>query len=242
MAISDERLIAYADGELDAAGRAEVEAAIAADPAVANRLKAHRDLRARLFGAYAGALDEPIPEAWTRLATAPPSAQVVDLARERARRRATGRWMQWGAMAASLAAGLLLGRLVLPMSPQGLIAGTGSAMVARGALDRALTDQMASGQGAAPVKIGLSFRSTDNRYCRTFQARAEGGLAGLACREGDAWRVRVAIAATPAHETQYRTAGAETPAAVLSAVDAMISGEPLDARGEAAAKARRWRP
>ncbi|HZZ34508.1 MAG TPA: zf-HC2 domain-containing protein [Caulobacteraceae bacterium] len=237
MSFTDERLSAYVDGELDEPARAEVEAAIAADPALAERVATHRRLRLRLSDAYAGALDEPIPDAWTQLTRSAPSP-IVDLARERARRRPAPAWTGWAAIAASLAAGLVIGRLVLPS--QGLISGAGASMIARGPLDRALTEQLASAQAGAPIRIGLSYRSNEGRYCRTFQARA--GLAGLACREGDAWRVRMAVSQPPAPRTEYRTAGAETPAAVLSLVDETIAGEPLDARAEAAARARHWRP
>jgi hypothetical protein len=239
MSLTDERLIAYVDGELDGAARAEVEAAIAADPALAERVAAHRRLRLRLSDAYAGALDEPIPPAWTQLTRSAPSP-VIDLARERARRRPAPAWTRWAAIAASLAAGLVIGRLALPVAPPGLISGAGASMVARGPLDRALTDQLASDEGEAPIRIGLSYRSNEGRYCRTFQARA--GLAGLACREGETWRVRMAVSQPPAPRTEYRTAGAETPAAVLSLVDETIAGEPLDAKAEAEARARHWRP
>jgi hypothetical protein len=141
-------------------------------------------------------------------------------------------------MAACLAAGLFLGRLVMPSPPQGLVAGRGSVMVAQGALDRALTTQSAGARSGA-VKVGLSFRSRDNHYCRSFQVSADAGLAGIACRDGQAWRVRMALA-TPSTATQYQTAGA--PTAVLNAVDEMIAGEPLDARAEAAARASGWKP
>ena len=39
MTISEELLMAYADGELDAKQRAEIEAAIAANPALAERVR-----------------------------------------------------------------------------------------------------------------------------------------------------------------------------------------------------------
>ena len=47
MTFSEETLIAYADGELDAATRAALEAALASDPQLAQRIERHRALRAR---------------------------------------------------------------------------------------------------------------------------------------------------------------------------------------------------
>ena len=61
MKIDDRKLIAYVDGELDAAGRAEVEAAIAADPVLGVRLDEHRLLRGKVAGAYARVADESVP-------------------------------------------------------------------------------------------------------------------------------------------------------------------------------------
>ena len=42
MRFSDEMLMAYADGELDLVARAEIEAAMAKDPAVARAVERHR--------------------------------------------------------------------------------------------------------------------------------------------------------------------------------------------------------
>ena len=58
----DETLMAYADGELDAAQRAEIAAAIERDPALARRVEQHRALRAEVAGAFATVLEQPVPE------------------------------------------------------------------------------------------------------------------------------------------------------------------------------------
>ena len=47
MKFSDETLMAYADGELDEAGRAEIERALDADPALANAYAALTGTRKR---------------------------------------------------------------------------------------------------------------------------------------------------------------------------------------------------
>jgi anti-sigma factor RsiW len=44
----DETLMAYADGELDAGLKAQIDAAIEQDPALAQRVEQHRTLRARI--------------------------------------------------------------------------------------------------------------------------------------------------------------------------------------------------
>src|SRR5580704_14683030 len=62
MTISDETLMAYADGELDAAARAEVESAMREDPQIEARVAAHRALRRKVQAAYSAELSQDIPE------------------------------------------------------------------------------------------------------------------------------------------------------------------------------------
>lgn len=265
MALTEDMLMAYADGELDAAGQAEVEAAMAADAGVARRIEAHRKLRASFAGVLGGVLDEPVPErllnaAGRRPGPAPDPApeNVVELARFRTKpdapaARALPRWLRGGAIAATVLACILAGRYWLssaPTPPQG----SGQAavtierdgrMVALGVLESALNDQLASSgpDGAKPVVIGVSFKSNAGPYCRTFQLNQGAGLAGLACRDPRGWTVPMAMASPGRAVTSgYRTAASETPAPVLDMVQAMISGDPLDAKAEAAAKAADWRP
>lgn len=223
--ISDEMLLAYADDELDAAGRAAVEAALEADAALAERLAAHLDLSLAAKGAYADALAEPPPERLTRAAL---GAVVRPAFGVRA-----GGMSRWAALAACLVVGVFVGRLAVTEPPlrvadEGLVAG--------GQLAEALDDELAGGQ--EPIRIGLSFRS-QNGYCRTFQMEAA-RLGGLACREGRDWRVTMTAPMKPS-DAEYRMASSSTPAAVLAAVDELMVGEALDREQEAAARRRGWR-
>jgi len=59
---SDEALVAYLDGELEADERAHVEAWIDADPAVRDRLLALSESAGLLRGAFADFVTEPVPE------------------------------------------------------------------------------------------------------------------------------------------------------------------------------------
>jgi anti-sigma factor RsiW len=59
---SDEALVAYVDGELDSAERQHVEAWLAADPAVRDRLAALAQSAELARGAFADIVDEPVPE------------------------------------------------------------------------------------------------------------------------------------------------------------------------------------
>ena len=56
MTVTDEMLIAYVDGELSEADRMVVDSAVAADPALFDKLEQHRRMKARVFGAFASVL------------------------------------------------------------------------------------------------------------------------------------------------------------------------------------------
>lgn len=240
----DQTLAAYVDGELDAATRTLIETAAHADPDLGARLKAQQDLKALLTGHYAPVADEPLPERLleTIRRGASASAEVVDLAARRANgapeKKKPFRLPAWAGMAACLVVGLTLGRLALPASV-GLNGGADQPLVAAGPLARALDTQLAA-ETTGPIRIGLSFRDHAGGYCRTFQPNGREGLAGLACREDKTWRLKVASPMT-GQATAYRAAGSEAPPAVLSAVDDMIDGAPLDVHGEEDARARNWR-
>ena len=222
--IPEDRLIAYLDGELPPNDRAAFEAEMAADRVLADQVERHRATAARVAAAYAPVLDEPVPARLIAVATA---------ANDRAPLRMLS--AQWAAMAACLVVGVAVGRALWP-NPGPLTMREG-ALVARGGLDNALTVQLASDAG--PVKVGLSFRSRDGRYCRTFESSAD-RLAGLACRDGSRWVAEATSAWTPQAQPDYRTAASVTPPVILAAVDAAIVGETLDAKAERAARDSGW--
>jgi anti-sigma factor RsiW len=74
MSIPDETLMAYADGELEPAQRAEVEAAMTADPKLAERVEQHRALRRKLSSALDPVLLETLPNALVATVRTSPAA------------------------------------------------------------------------------------------------------------------------------------------------------------------------
>lgn len=250
MKVSEETLMAYVDGELDAEGVAVVEQAMREDPALATAVDAQRGLRQRLQQAYAPVLDEPMPErllaavnAGAANETPATDATVVPLRASRDTRtpRRGWHWPEWTALAASLAIGVLVAPWLRPDAPPALLEMSGDGLVARAGLAHALDNRLASeGAGPGPVSVGLSFRARDGHYCRTFVLAPPRAVAGLACREGDGWRVSALGEARPAGG-ELRLASAPLPPAVLSEVDARLQGDPLDAAGERDAREAGWR-
>lgn len=222
-------LRAYADGELDAARRTALETALQQDPRLRQALAREQRLRSLLGEAYAPVLAEPLPERLTGLLR--PAPTLVLQARHRAAWKLG--WAQWGGMAASLLLGGLLGY-------HGLPGGAGSAvdagLQAHGTLAQALDRQLA-GDTLAGVTPGLSFVARGGQYCRSFVAGAE---AGLACREGEHWRLRQLEAMPAQTGASFRTAATALPAALLERIDAMREGDALDAAAERRARAQGW--
>lgn len=228
--IGDETLIAYLDGELDEAGMAAVDAALATDSTLVDRLEAHAALAQRVRAAYAPVVEAPVPARLTGLLR-PAEAKVVDLA---TRRKPSPAYVWWGAIAATLVVGVVLaGRELSLWSPDPI----GPGMAARGELARALTVQ-ASSESSGDVEIGLTFKDRTGRYCRTFAVEE---MSGLACRENRAWKVEVVARQPAAPNTGYRQAASDMPAEVLAKVDGLIAGDVFDRDQEEKAVAAGWR-
>jgi NAD/NADP transhydrogenase alpha subunit len=253
MTISDETLMAYADGELDAAARAAVELAMREDPQIEKRVAAHRTLRRKVQAAYSAELSEGIPERLltaARAATSTHGSKVVNLqharaAMERSRSRARPLPTQWrtaGTIAASVIAGVGLGFFMWGHTESPLVRSAGGALVARGQLAKALSNQLAADQSrSSAVQIGVSFRAKSGDYCRTFALSGAVSPSGLACRHGERWQVQ-ALTQEPGtvSGSDYRTAGSAMSATILKSVEGQIAGEPLDQAGERAARQRGW--
>ena len=251
MTLSDDVLMAYADGELDLRTRAQVEDAMAADPQIASRVAAHQALRKTLQSGFDKVLDEPIPDRLIAAARAnsrvrSESRAVVPLRPRRPWAGALPHWASpgWGAIAASFVLGALVWHFGADWYSFGPVSERNGQLLAAGALDKALSNQLASVQPAqAPVQIGVSFRSKGGRYCRTFQVREHTNLAGFACRGQDSWELEALAQsdASPGAHSEFRPAGSALPPAIAQAVDQAMEGEPLDAKAEAQARANQWR-
>lgn len=222
-----EQIAAFADGQLEGPEQAVVEAAIAADPAMARQVDAHRALRQRLGSHFAPIIEAPVPDHLAMLLTVPDAA-VIDLGAERARRRRLPRWT-WIA-APALAASLVLAVSVTTRHDQ--LSGYADRQLAS-----VLDNQLVAEQPVnASIRVLLSFRDADGVYCRAFAAKAE---TGIACREEAGWHMRAGAGASRAAPREYRQAGSE--AAIMQAAQALAAGPALDADAERAARNGGWR-
>lgn len=227
--INEARIIAWIDGELSPQEAAEVEARVAEDADLSALAERHQALKLRFAAAF-GPLGEPVVERR-------PAAPVISLAAARAdreeKRKAAlppRRWAWPGAVAASLLAGLLVGHQLF--APSGLGDRPGTL-----ALDRTIAgalDTQLSGKDGA-VRVALSFRDKAGTYCRSFTAT---NLSGVACRDADGWALRYG-AGGKATSGDYRMAGGDE--ALMTAVEGLIAGDPLDRHEEMLALSKGWK-
>ena len=226
----EEEFFAWLDGELDSGAAARVEARVAADPALTEQARAHRALGQELRGAFDPVLAAPVPD---RIA-APP----IDFLAARGRHSSPRLGIpQWAAMAATLALGVGLGTVAGDRGGAPVTI-DGGRMVAAAALGDALDTQLASAsEPRGAMRIGLSFRDRNNALCRSFQGE---GASGLACRDGNQWRIEGMYGAEAPAASDYRMAAGSDPR-LAALIDSVIAGEPLDAAGERAALANGWR-
>lgn len=236
MTIDEEKLMAFADGELDGSEREAVERALAKDPLLRRQVEAQRRLRTALADRFGPVADEEVPERLLALLRTEKHGNAASLSAARERRKPIWlpAWPNLGAIAAALAAGILAGQLISP-EVRGPVGAENGILVAQGELAAALETQLASTQAPdAAARIGVTFADGQGRACRTFDASA---LSGLACRNGGNWAL-VMTAAPDRQATQYRQAGSS---AVLQVAQEMMAGEPLDAAGERSAMQAGWK-
>lgn len=197
--IDDTTLVAYVDGELDPQDCAEVEACLARDPALREKVRGLRESTAMVRAAFNHALYAPMSE-------------LTAVTARRAQHPANSSWTRWAMpLAASLAAlliGAAGGYYASSAKPEGVLqearlARPGEESRLEQILSHALETQVSGtrvawqngGSGAiVPVR---TFRTRSGQYCREFQITrlAQGAPVsegGIACRQSDGvWKVRL---------------------------------------------------
>ena len=242
MTVTDVELMAYVDGELDAARCESLRQEIAASADLSRRVAEQEALRDRLSRAFDPVLDEPVP---SRLADLASHARVGDFRRAARQRPLRNVWLSGLALAAGIVLGIALAPALLQLaSERPDIVASGADVAADGALADALSRRLASEQSASdPIRLGVSFLAKNGEYCRTFISHRGGGsMAGLACRHGAAWRID-ALQSVPSAEGDsdgYRQAATSLPPLVLDAAEVSMAGDALDAQGEAEAREHNW--
>ena len=255
--LSDEKLVAYADGELSEQEAVEIEQALSQDPTAGHRLRALVEAGEMARLAFAEIAEEPVPERLRAAVMNAPTASdseastedtqdtgdtsredtpnnVVRLPRRQPRQQAVWRPV---ALAASLAFAVAAG--VFAWLSGGENSGSEGRLTAQ--LAEALSQtpsyepvQLADGE----VTVIGSFLSQDDRFCREFEQLSEaGGERGLVCRTGpdEEWQLVASstIASADTSGTEgFRPAGADSDDPVAAAVDRLQAGSLLSTEEE----------
>lgn len=240
MTFDEQTIMAYVDGECDAVTVKRIEKAMVTDTGLAEQIGKARALRDRLAAHYAPVASEEIPDRLRALLTSAAAPNVDSSFTERkaeqeiAKRARRGMGVaQWGAMAATLALGIVVGQFGLGDASDAPFAQEGGALIASGALDNALEKQLASAQPAdSDFRIGLTFRAKTGAICRSFTGEA---VSGIGCREGQQWKM---VSTLPGGvQSDYRQA---TSSAINAVAADLMAEAPADAETERRLRDTGW--
>jgi surface antigen len=256
---SDEMLMAYADGELDQASRARVEAYVAANADAAERLRLF-SLTGRAIGQlFDQPMHEPVPQ---RLVDGVRNAAIN--AAQRTTRKVPvdlGRpvrnlidWMRdsqllWPAMAT--AAGVVAVAVAFDWRTGGapavsqqtaahitrVLSSTPSGKVER--VDAPL---------AGTITPVLTFLSKSGAYCRQYEVRGVSGkdnVSGVGCRQPDgAWRIEIEAPSSFGRDPKagYATASGRSVPQLEATIDRLIAGDVLGPAEETRLISKQWQP
>lgn len=242
--ITDEQLMAFADGALEDAEADAIAAAIAEDDTLVARLEALERGRRLAHQAFAGVAAAPVP---TRLvaaviaadAAATPPAQAANAPRQ------APFWRLGAAVAAGLVAGVVLGPIMAGIAnrqPEGTT--TLAALPPR--LEAALAQELSGARIGAGEQRGFalvsSHRLGDGTLCRSFAIEGREPGAGLACHRDGRWQVDAFLRQAPERPgaAAFRPASGVDPL-IEEKLDRAEASAPLSAAEEAEARARGWR-
>lgn len=246
-----ETLMAYADGRLGTAARAEVDAALAEFPDLQDEVRLYEQSLQLMRDALAPKLHEPVPAYLEDLVLkAPsqiPSIAPLDRARQRKRNGFEPGWLQAVAacvvVAGAAAAGFAGGRSGQP-SQSIILAGP---VDERGWLSRALSET-ASGEtqthGGASLTAVASYLGSDGQVCREVELSQGGYVSGvMACRSGSEWEIQMAANLGP--ETTgagFQPASGGSADALYIVLDEISAGDALSPSDEKCLSMNDWNP
>jgi anti-sigma factor RsiW len=223
MKVTDEMLMALADGELDREMALDVRRSAEADPALAVRLAEFERTRRLAKQAFDGVLEEPVP---LRLVAA--MGRGVPRQKQAARRV----WLPIGAAIAASAAAFALGMVLT----SGLQRGPGP-------LDEkelaSLLQTVPSGEtrsvGAESFEATGSFAVPDG-VCRGFllsgASRSGSAWHGVGCQHDGRWELEILVAGRAADGESYSPASDRAAESIGAFLDALGAGAPLGADAE----------
>ncbi len=226
--VTDEMLMAFVDGELDADAADDVRRAMAADPSLERRADSFRTSRELAREAFGKVIAETVPERLVTSVMARGSGEGASASRPGKFRTAVPI-----AAAVALAAGLggyLLGQIGTPGDTQIL----GGPVLAQAVGDTLSGEQRSIRVDGQEVSVSvLATYAVEGGLCRTFEATpaVSDAVRGVGCRFGETWHIEVAVAMPDT--TGFAPAGAGGVASLDAYLDALGAEGPLGPDEEA---------
>jgi hypothetical protein len=262
--LTDETLMAYADGELDAVQRAEVETALAADPRLRERVNRFAATGKSLAKLFEKPFNEPVP----------PHIVGMIMHDQRLPQPRAGGVSVLGGFVNTVKAlfPTPAGSAIFAWSVALLLGGAGAVwyvtqttdaieelvtldqgeIFARGPLKHALETApsgslvaLGSGKSALSMTAVLTFKNQQQAFCRQYGVTTpKGDYAGVACRQTDGeWRIEVHTTAAPQSHSGDRVVPAgKAASSVEDAVTKVIEGDALGSEDEQTLILKQWRP
>jgi hypothetical protein len=241
--ITDEMIMAFADGELSGPEAEAVSAAIQASSALKQQFDTYKQSRRVLAEGFGGLLDRPVPEDMKKLVLeqAAPGGGVISLDAARSRRK---RLFGPDVLSRVAAAVVLLGAAALGGYQAGQHQPAADNLVFAGLLpeDSPIAVALSSTPSGNSIDVGGSgfvavatYEIGEGQVCREFELdRGGSGTVGLACRVEDGWQVEVAALNAAVGVTgQFLPASADAFELVGQALDAKGAHALVDPEQEA---------
>lgn len=236
---TDEELMAYADGELDAARAAGLAALLLQRPDLARRVALFTQTRAVTAESVRAHLDQPVPAKLTssiEAMIADKSSATVTPLRAKRSRSPSGSWLM--PIAASLLA-LISGAVGYWVATERM--GSPGGYHIAGAADAELVQLLSTlpsgakaslGRSGAALTMVSSFHRADDALCREFEMSeaTAGNHLAVACHVSGKWTIELALHNGGPGDVYKPASPAETLEAFLNALGA---GPALDDRAEA---------
>jgi hypothetical protein len=241
--ITEEMIMAFADGKLAGPEAEAVREAIAADTTLRDRFDAYEQSRLVLAAGFDGLLERPVPESMRKLVMeqAAPVEAIVSLDAARTRRRGL---FGFDVLSQAAAAAVLLGAAALGGYQFGQNEPEAVELVLAGLLpqESPIAAALSSTPAGKRAEVGgaeflaiATFETGEGQVCREFELNRGGsGAVGLACRVEAGWQIEVAaLNLTGSATGQFLPASADAFELVGTALEAKGAYEAVDPADEA---------
>lgn len=249
MVITNELLMAYADGQLPPEQVLEIEAALAASEDLRTIVDGYRKTALAARMAFEGVLREPVPDRILSLFDRQPQAEIIRPSFARRPNPMLALAASLGVLAAGLGLALIWqGRSTTgPRIAEPVTEGLAAPGALASALETLGARQMLRSPAGERITPVVTYPQKGGGWCREYRmtGQAAVGSAGIACRDMGAagWQIVVHLPWTPPASVADRdfVPSGPAPEAVDAVAERRQGGTPLTAVEESTLIARGWR-